>query len=928
MSDPNKRILPTTGGQASPSKIPNSSPNSANYKTRTILTTPTRTTNPSPRAPLHHAHSQSQSAKPRVQSLIPPTSPANVRAFPISPRATTTKTAPEISRAQSAQSFATLKSPIVPIKPGACFDCGEKLSNGEGITLIDASSKTPVYFHRHHIACSVCRSALTADSALCKDGVVFCRLHWPMSRICSSCVNPIIGGCVCAGDCYYHRECFVCSVCSRDVKMSEYYGAGDSIFCFDHRNDWQKECTACHVKAPVHTMRRLKDGSCYHWECLKCCICDKGDEKLIASGGRKYCENDFNSLVNHRCSQCGDFIRVQKEEAVVACNENSEFYHQACLKCEICHQQLEEYFSNNGQLRCSKHSQLRRDQSRCHLCSDRIDDSVLVKSMGHKWHRDCYRCQFCDDPVDSGSCTLKNDKLCCQLCFTDKNEERKKLKQIPQKTPTQTTTIKALNDITEHVNNQTEQNNNYKSLSDNQQKSNEAQKMPVKSQPSTATIAAKSEKSSINVEPKEIVNNNIIPALSSLTLSPASSSPPPSLPSLPPPPRVSFGLSCSPPVHVIRGDLIGRGGSGLVYEARDEDTGEHLALKVMKASDAQGVENEIEVLRSLSHPHIVKFKGTRKIDDELHIYMEFVAGRSLDQEIKSFKRPLSESVMKIYLRQLLSALSYCHSHGVIHRDIKGKNILIGHQKAKLCDFGSAKRIQLDMTSANPTMNMGYTPLWLAPEFFGEKYNSKADIWSLGCVCIEMAAAKDPWSEKNFTHPLNALHHIGTSEEIPAIPATISKEGREFIKLMLTRDPNKRPSADELLQHPYITETPPPPPPREAIAAIRHKVRDQNAKSGELVMPMPTTPTMAQVNNPPTVNFNGNSNKSFSQNEEKEIFVFDPHHRNAASATSLSTISAAFHELNANYVKKRSNSANKFPVSSIKALLEPVKAHGR
>lgn len=178
-----------------------------------------------------------------------------------------------------------------------------------------------------------------------------------------------------------------------------------------------------------------------------------------------------------------------------------------------------------------------------------------------------------------------------------------------------------------------------------------------------------------------------------------------------------------------------------------------------------------------------------------------MSGRSLAEHLKVFG-PMSEEVMKKFLRQLLDALAYCHSHGIIHRDIKGKNILVGAGGVlKLCDFGSAK-LMLDKTHANPTMNYGFTPLWLAPEFMTGAYNSKVDIWSLGCVCIEMASGKDPWSEMKFGHPFQALHHIGNSGEIPALPTELSAEGQQFVRLMLTRDPAQRPSAAQLLSHPY------------------------------------------------------------------------------------------------------------------------------
>ena len=83
------------------------------------------------------------------------------------------------------------------------------------------------------------------------------------------------------------------------------------------------------------------------------------------------------------------------------------------------------------------------------------------------------------------------------------------------------------------------------------------------------------------------------------------------------------------------------------------------------------------------------------------------------------------------------------------------------------------------------------------------YNSKVDVWSLGCVIIEMASAKPPWSEQNFENPFRALYHIGNSDAIPAIPDTLSEEGRAFVRLCLTRDPDHRPTAAEMLKHDWL-----------------------------------------------------------------------------------------------------------------------------
>ncbi len=108
-----------------------------------------------------------------------------------------------------------------------------------------------------------------------------------------------------------------------------------------------------------------------------------------------------------------------------------------------------------------------------------------------------------------------------------------------------------------------------------------------------------------------------------------------------------------------------------------------------------------------------------------------------------------------------------------------------------------------MSKDAPSLSYNYTPLWTAPEVLVGDYNSKVDVWSLGCVIIEMASAKPPWSEQNFENPFRALYHIGNSDSIPKIPETLGDVAREFISQCLRRDPDKRPDSTTLLKHEWL-----------------------------------------------------------------------------------------------------------------------------
>lgn len=255
--------------------------------------------------------------------------------------------------------------------------------------------------------------------------------------------------------------------------------------------------------------------------------------------------------------------------------------------------------------------------------------------------------------------------------------------------------------------------------------------------------------------------------------------------------------------------MIGKGTFGKVYEGLNTDNGELLAVKQVRLQNdedkqlAEQLELEIQLMKDLRHPNIVNMLGTERAGDKINIIMEYVAGKSIDQLLSKFGG-FSEMHSRKYTRQLCSALAFCHKNHVVHRDIKGKNILVDTMgNLKLADFGSAKKF--GNVNQAPSMGYSYTPLWTAPELLTGDYNSKVDIWSSGCVVIEMLSGQPPWAEQNFENPFRALYHIGHSDNIPVIPEKLSDVGRSFVMACLTRDPDHRPSADQLLQHEWLEE---------------------------------------------------------------------------------------------------------------------------
>merc|ERR1712151_399208 len=172
--------------------------------------------------------------------------------------------------------------------------------------------------------------------------------------------------------------------------------------------------------------------------------------------------------------------------------------------------------------------------------------------------------------------------------------------------------------------------------------------------------------------------------------------------------------------------------------------------------------------------------------------MEYMAGGSLATILLQFG-PLDESLIAPYTRDITEGLNYLHTRKppVLHRDIKGGNILVSLDcHVKLTDFGCSKRTD---DSFSKTMR-GSIP-WMAPEVVvGSGHGRKADVWSLGCVVIEMAAASPPWGK--LDNIMQAMRKIGMSKDVPAIPDCLSAAGRGFIEYCVRRDPNQSPKASQ------------------------------------------------------------------------------------------------------------------------------------
>eukprot|EP01133_Synstelium_polycarpum_P013331 gene13331-15677_t len=247
---------------------------------------------------------------------------------------------------------------------------------------------------------------------------------------------------------------------------------------------------------------------------------------------------------------------------------------------------------------------------------------------------------------------------------------------------------------------------------------------------------------------------------------------------------------------------IAEGSFGTVYKGRHLPTGNIMAVKIIGLDEDETFEDlvvEIDILNRCNHNNIVKYYGSWVKGDELFIAMECCGGGSITEIYQELNVPLTETQIAYICRETLKGLEYLHTHGVIHRDLKGANILLtDNGEVKLADFGVSGL--LDKTSKRMTF-IG-TPYWMAPEVIENRsnqvpYDTKADIWSLGITLIELAEAEPPLSE---IHPMKVLFQIPYRDP-PKLKSqeTYSKDFINFVSQCLHKDPNQRKTAAELLK---------------------------------------------------------------------------------------------------------------------------------
>ena len=257
--------------------------------------------------------------------------------------------------------------------------------------------------------------------------------------------------------------------------------------------------------------------------------------------------------------------------------------------------------------------------------------------------------------------------------------------------------------------------------------------------------------------------------------------------------------------------MLGKGSFGAVYEAGLR-SGKIVCVKIVELGSIADVEgelaklrNEIALMQRLNHPNIVQYYGCAedKENNNINIFMEYVTGGTLNHYIKKFKT-IPRDTVRQWAYQITNGVKYLHDSGIVHRDIKGDNVLVTMDGVlKLADFGCSKAIDDVCSKTHGCKTMVGTPYWMAPEVIKcEGYGFRSDVWSVGCTIVEMVTGKPPWPECNSMWA--AVYKIAHSSGLPTeIPKDLPPEMMDFLERCFERDPNKRATADELLAHKWL-----------------------------------------------------------------------------------------------------------------------------
>lgn len=289
-----------------------------------------------------------------------------------------------------------------------------------------------------------------------------------------------------------------------------------------------------------------------------------------------------------------------------------------------------------------------------------------------------------------------------------------------------------------------------------------------------------------------------------------------------------------------KGAKIGQGSYGSVFLGLDGLTGELMAVKEVdlptSSEDSRNrmvvaLKREMDLLRELHHENIVRYLGTASDTKKMYIFLEYIPGGSVSSMLHTYG-PFEEPLVRNFLTQVLIGVRFLHNNGIIHRDIKGANILIDiNGTVKIGDFGISKKItphrvletdvQDDSEKKNRRVSFQGSVYWMAPEVVKQTASTeKSDIWSVGCLAVEMFTAEHPYP--GFSQ-MQAIFRIGNMV-LPEYLADSSPEAKDFLDLAFETDYRKRVSAAKLLKHPFL----------KPVLMFRKKVKQKRLATAEIM----------------------------------------------------------------------------------------------
>ncbi|KAF9663229.1 hypothetical protein SADUNF_Sadunf17G0016500 [Salix dunnii] len=280
--------------------------------------------------------------------------------------------------------------------------------------------------------------------------------------------------------------------------------------------------------------------------------------------------------------------------------------------------------------------------------------------------------------------------------------------------------------------------------------------------------------------------------------------------------RINLGSDANSPARTIctprpgitnweMGDSIAKGSFASVYRGYSNEDKLFFAAKGVSLNDHKHLphlENEIAILKRLYHENIIQYYGAERDEEMLYIFLELVSHGTLEQAYKNFC--FNESQVSDYTRQILQGLGYLHSCKVVHGDLKCANILVTESgRVILADFGFSR----SMEDHSQSLKLGLgSSFWMAPEVAKRKrdgYGYPSDIWSLGCTVTELSTRKYPGYNADNAVAVDRAIRSGKG---PIVPDYLSDTLKDFINQCLQTDPNQRPTAADLLAHPFVNES--------------------------------------------------------------------------------------------------------------------------